>query len=644
MMNRFKTLFSTPIALVVNILLVYISFMVCRLVFVWENLSYFPDLSFGRLWEMSMGGLVFDTSAIMYLNVLWIVLLLFPLHFKENRIYQLIIKWVYMVVNLIAIGVNLVDTVYFQYSGRRTTASVFSQFANEDNLAGIFGIEMISHWYLVLLFAAIAYFLWRCYQTPRVEPRGRLLPYYLINTATLLIVTPFVIFGMRGGIGRDVRPITISNANQYVDRPAEAAIVLNTPFSIFRTFGKKPFVNPHYFEDEAAMEAIYTPLHQPSDCVAFRPKNVVVLVVESFGKEYIGSLNSHLEEGGTYKGYTPFLDSLIQHSMTWEYTFANGQQSIDGLPSILSGIPRFIEPFFLTPASLNKLSGIGSELQKKGYYTAFFHGARNGSMGFQAYARSVGYPNYFGREDYNNEDHFDGNWAIWDEEFLQYYADKMSEFPQPFTTGVFTASSHHPYVIPERYKEIYPEENLPMQKCVRYTDNALRLFFEKAAKQPWFDNTLFVITADHTNQSDHPEYLTDAGRYGVPIIFYTPDGDLQGHQMSIAQQIDIMPTVLGYLGYDQPFVSFGNNLLTTPEEDTFAVNHNNGIYQYFKGEYMLQFDGQKTTAIYAFKLDRLLKNNLLGTDIPSQAQMEQELKAIIQQYMARMNGDRMTAE
>ena len=643
-MNRFKTLFSTPIALVVNILLVYISFMVCRLVFVWENLSYFTDLSFAHLWEMSRGGLVFDTSAIMYLNVLWVVLLLFPLHYKENPVYERVIKWIYLVVNLIAIGANLVDTVYFQFSGRRTTASVFSQFANEDNLAGIFGIEIVRHWYLALLFVAFGFFLWKCYRTPRVEPRPRLLTYYIFNTVLMLAVTPFIIFGMRGGIGRDVRPITISNANQYVNRPAETAIVLNTPFSIFRTFGKKPFTEPHYYADEVTMEAVFTPVHQPADSVAFRPKNVVVLVVESFGKEYIGALNTQLEADGAYKGYTPFLDSLIQRSLTWEYTFANGQQSIDGLPSILSGIPRFIEPFFLTPASLNKLSGIGSELKKKGYYTAFFHGARNGSMGFQAYARSVGYPDYFGREDYNNDDHFDGNWAIWDEEFMQYFADKMSEFPQPFTTGIFTASSHHPYVIPERYKDIYPEENLPIHKCVRYTDNALRLFFEKAATQPWYDNTLFVITADHTNQSDHPEYLTDAGRYGVPIIFFTPDGELQGHVESIAQQIDIMPTVLGYLGYDQPFVAFGCNLLETPAEDTYAVNHNNGIYQYFKGDYMLQFDGEKTIAIYAFKTDRLLKDNLLGTDIPMQATMEQELKAIIQQYMVRMNADRMTVE
>ena len=380
----------------------------------------------------------------------------------------------------------------------------------------------------------------------------------------------------------------------------------------------------------------------PADSVTFRSKNVVVLVLESFGKEYFGSLNKELEDGN-YKGYTPFLDSLVSESLVYKYSFANGQQSIDGLPSILSGIPRFVEPFFLTPASLNKLSSVGGELKKKGYYTAFFHGARDGSMGFQAYARAVGYPDYFGREEYGNDDDFDGNWAIWDEEFLQFFADKMSSFPQPFSAGIFTASSHHPYVIPDRYKGVFPDGTLEIHKCIRYSDNALRLFFEKASKESWFENTLFVLTADHTNQTEHPEYWTDYGRYAVPIIFYTPDGDLKGYRDAIAQQIDIMPTVLSYLGYDKPYVSFGCDLLNTPAEDTYAVNYNNGIYQYFKGDYILQFDGEKTVAVYAFKTDKLLKENLVG-QVPQQGAMELELKAIIQQYMERMNGDRMTVE
>ena len=137
--------------------------------------------------------------------------------------------------------------------------------------------------------------------------------------------------------------------------------------------------------------------------------------------------------------------------------------------------------------------------------------------------------------------------------------------------------------------------------------------------------------------------LPISGRYSVPIIFYTPDGSLQGHHDMIAQQADIMPTVLGYLGYDEPFVAFGNNLLTTSPEDAFAVNHTNGIYQYFKDDYLLQFDGETPIAIYAFKTDKLLKENLLGT-VPQQEKMLAELKAIIQQYMYRMNADKMTAE
>ena len=151
------------------------------------------------------------------------------------------------------------------------------------------------------------------------------------------------------------------------------------------------------------------------------------------------------------------------------------------------------------------------------------------------------------------------------------------------------------------------------------------------------------MTADHTNQANFAEYKTDAGRYAVPIIFYTPDGDFQGRVETIAQQIDIMPTVLGYLGYDESYIAFGNDLLNTTSDQHFAVNHNNGIYQYFKGDYMLQFDGEKSIAVFTFKTDRLLQNNLLN-QLPEQQQMEKELKAIIQQYMLRMNGDKMTIE
>ena len=232
-------------------------------------------------------------------------------------------------------------------------------------------------------------------------------------------------------------------------------------------------------------------------------------------------------------------------------------------------------------------------------------------------------------------------WAIWDEPFLQFFALKMGEFKQPFVSAVFTASSHHPYVIPKEYQHIFKEEGLVMHKCIRYTDHALRRFFETARKQPWFKNTLFVITSDHTNLSDHAYYQTDLGGFCSPVIFYDATGALQpGMRNGIAQQIDIMPTVLNYLGYSKPYVAFGCDLLNTPEKDTWAVNYLNGVYQYVKGDYLLQYDGNSTKAVYQFKTDLLLQHNLKGK-VKEQAQMERELKAIIQSYMTRMTTNQL---
>jgi phosphoglycerol transferase MdoB-like AlkP superfamily enzyme len=200
--------------------------------------------------------------------------------------------------------------------------------------------------------------------------------------------------------------------------------------------------------------------------------NIVILIVESFGREYIGALNETLE-GGKYQGYTPFVDELCDSCVTFRWSFCNGRKSIDGMPSILSAIPMFVEPFFLTPASMNEVGGLAQALREKGYETAFFHGAENGSMGFQAFARKTGFQKYFGRTEYNadprfnGDKDFDGMWAIWDEPFLQFYAQQMSELREPFMTAVFTASSHHPYAIPEQYKDTYPEEGIIIKQSFR---------------------------------------------------------------------------------------------------------------------------------------------------------------------------------
>lgn len=647
--------YSNVVAVAANLLLAYVVYMVCRVAYVWENWSLFKAgwdaLAFG---ELLRGGLRFDTSAIFYTNALYIILMLLPCHGKERPWYQTMSKCIFVVVNVLGVTTNLADAVYSQYTGRRTTATFFQEFSNEDNLASIFGIEVLHHWYLVLLGAALIVALVQLYVKPTgaVEPRRRG-AWYVVQSIGLLLAVPLAVVGMRGGATTAVRPITISNANQYVNQPTEAAIVLNTPFSLIRTVGKSAFEVPHYFAEEE-LDALYSPLHRSA--VASTPptvakkKNVVILIVESFGREYIGFYNKTLD-GGHYAGYTPFVDSLLQRSLTFERTFANGRKSIDAMPSILSSIPMFVEPFFLTSASLNDVSGIAGELDKAGYTTAFFHGAENGSMGFEAFARTTGFQHYYGRTEYDadsrfgGEKDFDGTWAIWDEPFLQFYAAKMSEMREPFMTAVFTASSHHPFVIPEKYKGTFHDGKLPMHKCIRYTDYSLRKFFETVSRQPWYKNTIFVLTSDHTNQTCHEEYKTSLGSFSAPILFFDPSGDIpSGMLPGVAQQIDIMPTLLSYLGYSAPYVAFGKDLLAPAASRTWAVNYDNGIYQYVSGDWLLLFDGTHETALYNYHRDPLQKNNLRGAEPDIEAVMQRQLKALVQSYMQRMTSNSLVAK
>jgi phosphoglycerol transferase MdoB-like AlkP superfamily enzyme len=639
---------SPLIAVAINFVTLYVVYFLARVVYLIANYKYFAggNLTPGYLFELFRGGVVFDTTAIMYTNILYVLMMLFPLHYKETDVYHKVCKWTFVVINSIALVMNLADAVYFPYTMRRTTCTVFREFGNEHNLFSIIGMELVQHWYLILIAAAIVYGMSKLYYSSKCDSHKVVWwKYDLIQLISLFIFAPLCIGGIRGGFATAVRPITISNANTYTKRPIDAALVLNTPFSMIRTVGKDVFVTPNYYKSEKEMEAVFTPIHHPVPQKAFVKKNVVVFIIESFGREYIGALNKELE-GGKYKGYTPFVDSLISQSVTFRYSFCNGRKSIDGIPSILSGIPMFVEPFILTPASMNHVTGLAGILDKEGYYSAFFHGAQDGSMGFKAFTRATGFKDYFGREEYDadkrfgGDKDFDGTWAIWDEPFLQYYCTKIGEMKPPFVAALFTASSHHPYVVPEKYKNRFKEEGIAIHKCIRYTDYSLRRFFDKAKTQPWFKNTIFVLTSDHTNQSDHAQFQTDIGGFCSPIIIYDPSGELKpGIRDAVAQQIDILPTVLGILGYNKPYLSFGCDLLSTPPQATYAVNYLNGIYQYVKYGYVLQFDGVNIKAVYALT-DVLMKHNLKGK-VKQQDAMEHELKAIIQQYMMRMNTNRL---
>ncbi|MDD3877568.1 MAG: LTA synthase family protein [Bacteroidales bacterium] len=494
----------------------------------------------------------------------------------------------------------------------------------------------VDFWYLFLILTLLIFIFIKFYSSLLINLINSEFPKsFFLKFLSLIIWLAVSLFFMRGGA--QLRPINIASASQYTCSKY-IPLVINTPFNIIKTINKDKIKVSNYFSSIQEVEKIYKPLH----CYykrenAFRNKNIVVFILESFSKEYIGALNLNAADEN-YKGYTPFLDSIIGHSIVFDNAYANGKRSIDATLSILAGVPNLMNTaYILSDYSANGINSIAGLLAPMNYTSWFFHGGTNGTMGFDNFVRLAEFDHYFGRNEYNNENDFDGKWGIYDEPFFQQMAKELDVSPKPFVSVMFTLSSHHPYTIPEKYINVFPKGNLDIHESIGYTDNALKLFFETSSKMDWFENTIFVFTADHTSESYYSEYNTKRGQYAVPLFFYIPDNQTPIRSSQIAQHTDILPTLMDLLNYEGRFIAFGNSLLDT-NYDGISVNFANGLYQMIYNNYLMSFDGRNFIEAYDLNNDNLLENNIINSlNADSILKFESLFKAYIQSYQYRMS-------
>lgn len=615
------------------LLLIY---AIYRLLFYFLNFSYFSDLSIGPLFSIMIFGLRFDLSVIILSNFLFISLYLLPFAFRERNWYRALLKGLFLFVNSIAMLANSVDLAYFQFTLKRTNATVFNFFGGEigNDLGRLLPLFLKEYWYVFAIWIILSLAMYYLYKkVEKNTPLNWTTKQYVLQLFSLIGFCAFSIIVYRGGF--QLKPISIVSAAEYA--PAQfVPLVLNTPFSILKTMDVSaitPSANWR-IRDKEMLKELYNPIHL-AERGEINKLNVVVIALESFSKEYIGAIN------GKSKGCTPFLDSLISESLTFTKAFSNGKTSIDGIPAIVSSIPTWMnEPFITSPYGSNQINSLANLLKEQGYSTAFFHGGTNGTMGFDAFANIAGYDDYYGRTEYNNENDYDGNWGIWDEEFLQFSANSINIKKQPFFATIFTLTSHHPYDVPKRYKSKFNEGLLPIEKSISYSDFALKKFFETAKKMPWYKNTLFVLTADHTGVSNDPYYTNIIGNYSIPLIYFMPDGKLKGVDSTITQQIDIMPSVLDLLNFPSTYFSFGTSVFDTSALH-FAFIFRNDLFHLIEKDHILEFDGDNSTSLYQYTSDSLLKVDLLYKELVISEKMENRTKAIIQTYQQSLIKNKM---
>jgi len=629
-------------ALCYRLFLAYLFYFVARVLFFVYNYKMLKVDSVSDFLALAYHGMVFDTAAILYLNALFVVCSILPLWITTKKGYQKFLFYLYFVCNLIGYATNFIDFIYYRFTYARTTIAIMDIVKNESNKGNMFSRFIVSYWHVYALFflcAILWIYLYKKVKVKEVLPENK--PKYFVSSILgLLIIVVMAVGGIRGDFKKSTRPINIVDANRFVTKPEHADIVLNTPFAIIRTMGTTSFKKVNLVGPEVVQREL-EPIKHYHNNPKTKP-NIVIFITESYGREYIGAFNKDTKIPG-YVSYTPFIDSLAQHSLIFPNAFANGSKSIHGMSSVLAGIPSFQDAFTSSPYPKQKIQSLVSTLKEEGYDTSFFHGAPNGSMGFLGFGNILGFDHYYGKTEYNNDADFDGSWGIWDEPFFQYMKQTFDKKKQPFMGTIFTVSSHEPFVVPEKYKGKFPMGTVPMHQVVGYTDYAFKKFFEAAKKEPWFQNTIFVITADHCNQVAYDEYAKVVNRSAVPILIYKPDGSLKGENKELAQQIDIYPTLLDMIGYDKPFRSWGRSLVGEKTIKPFVMNYNGTQYQFHRGNYICLFDGKKAAGFYAIS-DKGLEKNLIANRNKEMDDLEVACKAFVQDYYDRIIDKKLYAE
>lgn len=597
-----------------------------RIIFLLFNYGSFTEIS---LIDFSLG-IWFDLITVALFFIPYYVFFLIPFRNRALKWYELIFKVLFHLTNTLLIALNLMDVEYFKYTSKRSTFDLFSILGAGNDFGQLVGTFISDFWYLILillLLVALSEFLYRkTYIT--FDSKSESTRKFLIGESVcfILFIPLFILIG-RGSIG--LRPIGIIEAST-ITKGKNTSLVLNTPFTMIKTIDQAGLEITNYFPKEKCRE-YFDPIHKSSpQNILPKNTNVMVIILESFGKEFVGAQ----KKGVTY---TPFLDSIERLSLSFEYGFANGKKSIEAVPAIIASIPTYMDnPYISSPFGDNHINTLPNILAKHGYSSAFYHGATNGSMRFDGFAAHSGYDQYFGRFEYDNDAHFDKTWGILDEYFNPWTANKMSELKEPFFSTLFTISSHHPYFIPNHMKEVVTSGPQKICASVNYGDHSLRNFFTEAKKQPWFDNTVFVIMADHTPSTKTKEYNQPTHLYQIPIMFYDPMGRIKPQKSEkIFQQLDVLPTILDLLNIETSYYSFGNSYFN--ESNRESLVYLSGSFFYFKNKFMTTFIGDKARKLQDFTSLGIEKADSLEYYPNAVIQNENRIKAMIQRYSEDLN-------
>lgn len=549
-------------------------------------LSYpgeFTSLSAGDIAFAFVHGVRFDASVVATFLGLPLLLLLLPFRWARRPLWQGLWLWLIYGLLLVLALMVVIDAIYFGVVHRHAGPEVTILTGDP---ALLIELTLRDYWQAVVLFVLVGVggaMVWRRLIAAHLSPPQRTLP----HVAAMIAVFAVLVLVGRGGL--QYKPVSIVNA--FSSGPVAAGyLTLNGPFSIAHSaLSSQPAKLEFMPWAEAVAEAravLFAPNETPegdqfplmrhaAGKLGLKP-NIVVFMLESWDAIHIDALRRR--KGLEPLGVTPNFDALVAQGVLFERFYATGQRSVDGMAALLASMPTLPGmPYIGKGLEQGGLAFMGSLARSQGYQTIFLQSSNRGSFRVDAIAARAGFDVYLGAEDIPSADAQQGeknDWGVWDHDTFQAANRLFASSGRPFLGFVFSSTTHQPWHIPNETWRKYPGDSARDRylNTLYYADWALGRFMAAAKQGGYYDDTIFIFTADHVSQIEvDPQDI--ATLYHIPLLVVGP-GLTPRVDARVGSQLDVLPSIIHLAQWDVTHASLGRSLFDTAAQHrgTFSVN------------------------------------------------------------------------
>ena len=364
-------------------------------------------------------------------------------------------------------------------------------------------------------------------------------------------------------------------------------------------------------------------------------KNVVVILMESFAGHSVGAL-------GRPGNITPYFDELSKQGLLFERFFSNGTHTHQGMFATMACFPNLpgFEYLMQTPEGSHKLSGLPELLSARKFDDVYVY---NGDFAWDnqsGFFSNQGMTTFVGRNDFVDPVFSDPTWGVSDQDMFNRGLEELKkrEGKEPFYALLQTLSNHTPYALPTPLPVEPVTDRGSLNEhltAMRYSDWALGQFFEKARKEPYFKETLFVIVGDHGFGNEQQISEMDLGRFNVPLLLIGPgiQEKFGARNDTVGTQVDIVPTIMGRLGGEFRQQCWGRDLLTLPEGDkgsgVIKPSGSDQTVAIISDDYLLVQPKDMPAKVWQYKLGANPEAKVV-TDSPEAIELKKKLESFLQ--------------